>query len=224
MASDTSETPSRDVESLPAQADELVITQIPRESLKSLFYLVAGKPDSLYKVFSGLLLIAPTDLSELNYSVCAKLAHFEMVGVVTTITITHMNGLIKEFGSWAEFEATNWSGPEVTEAVTLRWDFLAKLPSYNMPQRHTATVRIGSDPSPLHMLQAIFSQDPEDVSKLDMLFAPVICRVDFINSLLAQEFINIVENWHNGRRNPTKLSSRYFRLLRHRKIIKDMIR
>jgi hypothetical protein len=209
---------------LPNRSEARLQLDVPREALKSLFYLVAGKPDSLYKLFNGPLLVNYIDLNELNEMVCEKLEHFEMMGSISAVTVNHNNGIIKEFSTWNDFESANWAGPEVTEGVSLRWDFLAKLPGYNLPQRHTATVRIASDPTPLHMLQTIFSQDPEDIDKLDTLFSPVVCRVDFINGLLAQEFINIVDRWHKGRRKPASSSLIYFKLLKYRRIIGDVIK
>ena len=43
-----------------------VIAKIPKEQLKSLFYLFAGKPDSRIKVFNKPIFIERDDIIELN--------------------------------------------------------------------------------------------------------------------------------------------------------------
>lgn len=187
------------------------VTEIPKETLKSLFYLVAGRPDSIRKSLKGEIVVTPDDIVELNRAVGKKLEHFEISGSTTSITIAYDNNTTHEFGSWAEFISTDWNDPNVTQSVTIKWDFLAKLPNYAMPQRHTATVQIQDSSLSSKLLRNMKNtlgvemgafavrSDGITVNLLDAIFPSVTCKIDFINPLLGNEFLNIVEKWHKAR-------------------------
>src|SRR5688572_16467377 len=105
-----------------------IVARLPKESLKALFYLFAGKPDSVVKVFNKPVLIAPDDLAELNGRVQEKLQQHHIEAVIPSVSVRYDKNVIKEFGTWAEFESHRWTGPEVTEELAIRWDFMVKLP------------------------------------------------------------------------------------------------
>ena len=50
-----------------------VVASMPRDQLRSMFYLFSGKPDSRIKVFDGALYLRPADITELNACVVRKL-------------------------------------------------------------------------------------------------------------------------------------------------------
>jgi hypothetical protein len=202
---------------------DTLVAEVPKEHMKSLFYLMAGRPDSLVQVFDGSLLIFKEDLLELNESVRRKLEHYQVHGIVTSVEHTLSNNITKQFGTWEEFAAANPSVPETTEAIALKWDFLVSLPTYQMPQRHTMVVRIAKSPNPRDLMHALFSKDPEEIDKFSSLVSPITCRVDFINALLAQELVNRVGEWHKARQKPSFHESILHKVYRRRDIITHLL-
>ncbi|MDZ7860956.1 MAG: hypothetical protein U5O15_09910 [Candidatus Krumholzibacteriota bacterium] len=172
---------------------------LSKEGLKSLLYLVAGKQDSNVKLFWRIICIEPEDISELNERIQEKLMQHNTKAAVASVDVMYKNGRATQFGTWPEFEDYNWHTTHVVEKASVKWDFIIQLPHYAIPQRHTLTVTLLGSFSPLHMLQAIFSKNPDQISEVEMETAPILCRVDFISHLLSDELINIVEEWVKSR-------------------------
>ncbi len=196
------------------ETDKLV-AHVERDDLKSLFYLLAGKPDSVVKVFQGNVIIDKDGLVGLEGRIRSKLDQHHVESLVATVHLGCSGRITKEFSSWQDFDAYRMDGGEKTESLTLRWDFLVKLPLYEAPQRHTLTLRIAAAPNPADVLKMMTAANPEDHSAAEYFGAPIVCRVDFINSLLSDELINIVAAWHEGLVRPPSVSSLVKWLSRH---------
>jgi hypothetical protein len=116
---------------------------------------------------------------------------------MASINFVLSNRKIKDFSTWAEFERENWDTVnEKIDAITIIWDISLKLPQYQLPQRHSMKVRIGNAIPSKDMFQLVFTSD--DISELIEMGSPGVCKVDFVNSIIALELLNIVSNWYDG--------------------------
>ena len=196
---------TRDLDHLTPQkmrrADE-VIASTPREALKAMFYMFAGKPDSIVKIFDRRIVIKIEDIEELNLRIKEKLENHRIEGVLTSVDIGYENNKIDQLSSWDEFASKNWNIADVTDHILVKWDFLIKLPQYPIPQRHTLVVRLSSGIDPRQLFQLMISKGFDELDKIDEQVAPCHCRVDFINHILSQELINVVEEWNKSRLQP----------------------
>jgi hypothetical protein len=179
-----------------------VVAKVSKETLKSLLYMVAGKPDSNIKLFRARIRIQPSDIVELNDMIQQKLSNHDVAAAITTVSVNYLSDEIEQYGVWAEFVEHKWNTHKETESITVKWDFIVKLPLYQLPQRHTVVVKIASKITPLHVMQAMFSKDPDEMENLDSEIAPCVCRIDFINHVLSDEIMRIVEQWHKARIKP----------------------
>ncbi len=203
-------------------ADDIV-AKVPKESMKALLYMLAGKPDSNIKLFHDPICITPADVIELNNLIQEKLTNHSVEAAITTVNIVYAEDEIEQYGIWAEFVDHHWSTHKETESITVKWDFFVNLPAYKLPQRHTVVLKIASELTPLHVMQAVFSKDPDEIEKLESEVAPVVCRIDFINHVLSDELMRIIENWHKALIKPLfNYSSARF-LSKHRDTIARVI-
>ncbi len=205
------------------EANNIVAT-MPKELLKSLFYVLTGKPDSMTKKFSGYVTIDKEALVDLNSQFREKLKQYPIDGITTTVTINYENHETKDFGSWQEFNTHRWTGPEVTDSIIIKWDFLARLPEYPVAQRHTSMVRISNGIGITELMQAISSGDIAEMSKLENNLAPIFCRVDFINAMMSSEILNLVEKWHKALKRPENKSSLLNKIKKYANEIANSIR
>ena len=182
--------------------DDAVVAAVPKEAFKAMFYLFAGKPDSKVKMMNRRVIITTEDLKDLNRKITDKLKLHHIDQSVSTAVVKFDKEESVEFGTWAELEGYDFKVPYITQEISLRWDFLIKLPSYAAAQRHTLTVRLASRPSPKDVFQIIFSQDPDDESEIETKLGLCMARVDFISHRLADELIDVVEEWNNSLRQP----------------------
>lgn len=186
-----------------------LVSRIPKEHLKALFYLYAGKPDSRIKVFKDSVYLEPLDIVALNECVVRKLETHNVQGQVTSVTVGFVGSEVQEYGSWAEFNAHTWPEPACIEEIVVKWDFLLQVKTYEAPQRHTLMVRVSSDMKPGKFLQLLASGNSDEFEKMDVMTAPAFCRVDFINAQISKELINEVSDWYKGRRSPALIPSVY---------------
>lgn len=194
------QTPSKSIITLPQQVEEAVQKKFPLEEFKAWFYMLSGKADSTIKFFHEPINVNRKDIIELHKTISDKLKTHQLEGVIATINITFANNTVKEFGDWNEFLNHSWTTPEITTSVLIKWDFLIKLQSSPVPQRHTVTIHISEEIEPEHFIQALFSSkiNPYNLRKE---VSPMYCRVEFINQSMSEELIAKVSDWHSSRKN-----------------------
>lgn len=201
-------------ESISSDSKSEVLARVPPQDLKALFYLFAGKPDSQYKVYRKPVLISPGDIDELNSKITRKLENHDVKMGVTSVDIGFQKNKTISFGTWKEFSQFDWKCPDVTEYIIVRWDFFVKLPSYEIPQRHTLSVKFTSQINPLEFLRIVFSNEMEEVEGIDHKVSPCVCRIDFVNHILGQELLDRVNEWYEARRSPSCISSKVLKINR----------
>ncbi|PME29091.1 hypothetical protein BCV39_03870 [Vibrio sp. 10N.286.55.E10] len=202
--------------------DPDALASLPKEKLKSLFYLFAGKPDSRIKVFHKSLYIEVSDIIELNACITRKLQTNNIHAQITNVTIGYEGSDIQEFGTWSEFEDNHWQVPEKVEEVVVKWDFMVNISGFETPQRHTLLVRISSDMKPGKFMQMMVSGNYDDFDQIDVMTAPSFCRVDFINAQISKELINEVTDWVDGRKQPALITDFYFWVKKRRQTFAEV--
>lgn len=177
------------------KSNKIITAEIPNNALSTLFSYLVGRPDSKVKMFFDPVQIKPEDIIELNREIVEKLSHYDIQAVETTVEIYYGNNVVEQYGVWDSFVSNNWKSDKETKSINVKWDFLIKLPHNETPIHHAILIKIASQLAPLHMMRAIFSLDPNELDKFEFEAAPIICRVDFINNLLADELLHLVEKW-----------------------------
>lgn len=184
---------------------EAVVATVPKDAFKAMFYLFAGKPDSKVRLLKRKIVVKPEDIHHLNVLVQDKLKLHAIEQCVTSVVVKFDRESSIEFGTWAEFEQFDWKRPYKTRELTVRWDFLIKLDTYGVPQRHTLTVRLSSPPNPQDFLRVVISQDPDGDDDIDGKLTLCIARADFISHRLADELIDVVEEWNEALPQPPEV-------------------
>ncbi len=175
------------------------IASISLDDFKAFFYLHNAKRDTEIRFLKGGKIVELSDIRSLEEQVAAKLGNHETLGQTTSITFTLANKKIKEFSTWAEFERAQWNTVnEKVQALNLSWNVLIQLPQYKSPQTHSMKVRIGNAIPPKDIIQLIFTSD--DISEVMEAESPGVCKVDFINNIVANELLFIVDEWYKGLR------------------------
>ena len=184
---------------------ESIVASVPKEAFKAMFYLFAGKPDSRSKTLNRKIQIDKQSILDLNSTITEKLKLHHIDQVVTSVVMNQKGKEAVEYGIWDTFESHDFKVPDTTESVLVKWDFLIKLDSYAAPQRHTLTVKVMKSPSPQDMLRRALTDQGDDDENSGLGVCSV--RVDFINHILADELINVVERWNRALPKCTTLPS-----------------
>lgn len=175
--------------------------KIDLDQFKSIYYLLNAKPDSQIRLLKDDKKINIEDLIELNTSVISKLKTENLETSITTITVVFKGKKVNTYNNWLEFERTNWQISDQTLSISISWDINIKLPEYELPQRHTLKLRVGSPIRPNEIFQLLMSNDKDD--ELLEAVSNGVCKVDFINAVIANELLAIIDEWYKSLRNNT---------------------
>lgn len=203
---------------------EVVATDVSTETFRSVFRLLFAGEDALFELYSGSITIGTRDLDELNSKILEKLRHFEIRGLAFSALASYENGRAQEYSSWQKFSSENWSTPDVLDSLSLTWNFSIKFPKSPKLAPHCINVRISSSIKPQHLMQAIFSKQPEDIDKIDLRLVPMSCRVNFVDHILSEELLDLVSKWHKGLRSPEFVFPFMKKIKRHSDQIQELIR
>lgn len=193
-----------------------LMNQLSKKDLKSIFYLFATKPDSRIKVFEKAVFLEYSDITDLNDCVERKLALHNIDAAITSIVIGYKGSDSCEFGTWLEFSEHHWKEPECVEEIVVKWDFIVNIKNQKIPQRHTLLFRVSDDMKPAKLMQLMASGNSDEFDEIDIMSAPAFCRVDFINSQLSRELINVVSEWYSSIKEPALISNSYYWLKKNR--------
>jgi hypothetical protein len=196
---------------------------IPLDEFKSLFYQLNAKPDTELRLLPSRKTLELADIRGINEQVSAKLRNHDLTAEIASINFILSNKRIKDYSTWAEFERENWNTVnERIESLSINWDILIKLPQYQLPQRHSMKLRIGNAIPPKDIFQLLLTSD--DVSEVMEAGSPSVCKIDFINNIIAIELLNIVSNWYEGLKNSPEPNTIQKVLKKQGKFFSEIIR
>ena len=164
-------------------------------NFKAMYYTLNATPDTQTKVFNEGKVITVNEINELLRKVDEKIKNHYTVIDQVTIYLSFNDGRNEEL-IIPEFMRKDWNIPASTKTISIKWDFYVKLPGYKVPQRHSLTVRMGSKLRIDEWLKVMM--DSENDLEIDSIMADLVCRVDFVNAVLADELINRVEEWYKS--------------------------
>lgn len=180
------------------QETSLLLNKENLQNASSLLALLHGKSDSICRLFRKEIVVGKNELSTLNEMMVAKLQLHNISVISTSIDVTFINKKIVSFKSWQDFEMHDFiKNNSATKSVFIQWDFFAMLKGYQVPQRHTVSIRIASTPNPSDVFKVLLSGGFDESHDFDIQSATMICKVDFINNTLAEELVNVAESWND---------------------------
>lgn len=165
---------------------------------KAVYQAMTAKHDCKSRLFPRNVCVSEQDLCDLNDRIADKLENYNIVGFSTSITASFRGRKSIEFSSWQEFETHKWNEPDALTAITLIWEFNIKLPKYDVPQKHLLVVKVTDGLKPEEMLNIVFAGKLENIDEIEKQICPIVARVDFINYILGDELLDIVEQWNKG--------------------------
>jgi hypothetical protein len=199
------------------------LTKEARDSLKSFFHLLVGKPDSTQQIFPRPIDVNLESLIDLNERVYEKLSSHHVDGLNVSVDAAFEDNYTMEFGSFTEFREFRWTTPRITREIRIRWQFLLSIRGFELPQQHALSVKICSDAKPIELLQAILSKHPAEDDNVAMSMAPLVCRVDFISPTLGQELVAVVGEWSKTLPSPAYPNKLVRFSTRNKRLIENII-
>lgn len=204
-----------------SQLMEITKTEEFIKNFKAVYNAMTAKPDCKSRVFLRSVIIRKEDIFTLNNMIVEKFkSHYDDAGFSINVTISFRGRDTIELTSWQAFQEHNFDENEAIDSITIVWEYYAKLPKYDVPQKHTLVVKMSDGLRPEEMINLVFAGKLENIKEIDEEISPVVARVDFINPLVGDELLALVEKWNEGLDGPEdKKSKVYFFLSKHRRKI-----
>lgn len=167
---------------------------------RTMYYQLNAKPDSISKVYTKNIIVTNEDIICLNEMIKDKITMHskEEDGYIVTITVELQNKKVLDFDCWEKYLHHQWVENDCIRSIVIKWNFNVRMPQYELPQNHTIVVKISSGLKPEELLNLILSGKIEDSENIDTNAFPVYARVDFIETLLGEEILNIISGWVRG--------------------------
>ena len=188
------------------------LPKISPEAFKAWFYLYVGRPDCTLKILGDRKKISAHSLKELNKKIIEKLNLHTLEANISSVNIKFSNGEMIDYNLWESFLEADYHKTVRTEQLEMKWDFLLRIKSDDMPQRHTLTVKLSNGLTPRDLFRLATIAWESD-AEFDVQAAVCVIRVDFISNLLADELVHIVDSWYKCLPDPNSYKS-YFRKIR----------
>lgn len=183
------------------------------DNYKSMYYMLNAKPDSDIRIFDDEKIVELYNIHEINKFVTSKLANHSVETSITSISFILDNKELLTYSNWQEFSRGEWDIINYRiKHMTITWDFSVKLPTYEIPQRHTLKLRVGAAIPPKDILQVILTSDDE--SELLLANASATAKIDFVNQIIATELLDIVQKWYEGLSATPKSSIKMVRIIK----------
>ena len=168
------------------------------QNASALLALLHGKSDSICRVFNKEIKVEKSDLQALNKMMIEKLSIHNVGTVTTSLDVTFSNKQIITFKSWPEFEDYDFALiNSETKSVFIQWDFFVLIAGFEFPQRHTVSLRITASPNPSDFFKILLNGGFDENASFDLANCTMFCKVDFINNTLAEELLNVAEQWND---------------------------
>jgi hypothetical protein len=183
--------------------DELAATtRVSKETFRKLFRVVFSGENCMVELYPREILVAIDDIRLLYKQINEKLSRQDTSPISFSAIAGYENGKSQEYGSWERFNAEDWSSPDVLHSLSLTWRFMLSLPRAEKPSLHSVNVRVSAAVSPQHVIQALFSKDPEEAEQMQLSMVTMSARIDFVDHILSQELLELISKWNKSLRSP----------------------
>mgnify|MGYP004471565567 CR=1 FL=1 len=206
---------------------ELAVAEETKElkDLKALFYRFNAKPDTTTKIYTDKVKVDLDRIQDLNERIIEKLQlHYVEAGFISSIIISFSDRKTISFDCWETFCQHKWNEASSVKSIVMIWDFSVKLLGYENPQRHKLTVKLSAGLRPEELLNLIMTGKIDNLDELDSDQFPIIAQMDFIDTQLCDEFINIVTEWVNSLEKTSHKKNKIMLFFRkHRKFVAEYV-
>jgi len=174
-------------------------TSISRDDLRSLFYVFSKKANTISQNFYGKSIIKKDDIIELSSKIFEKLKLNQVDMCTCCIVVALKNNKFLEFGGLEKFTEHTFDEGDVVENIVLKFNFLMNI-DRSVPQHYSMNIRLAGSMSPMFLLRHIFNQVQNDFDDIENMLPSSIVNIDYVEAIMSDELILIVENWYKSRR------------------------
>ena len=182
------------------------------ENFKAFYYMINANTDCKSIVYSKSIRVDKEDLNDLCTKVVDKFQNnYTDDGYKINVHLSFSDNKTVNFVTWDAFLQYQFPVAKLS-SIVIEWEYMLKMPNYRLPQLHKLIVKISDGIRPEEMLNLLISGRLEDMDEFEQGVYPVAARVDFVNNVISDELLQIVNNWAEGVRLNDKNRNFLFKL------------
>ena len=181
------------------QDSQLVV--VDHESKRNALVLTIASPaqNSVTQLYPERVQVSAIAIESLHRKLSEKLRLHQISVVKADFSIKFENDRTIAIDSIESFCKLDNEIDLLTYVVNARWSFVFDPFGEGDKHIHSISVRVSERPNPGLIFQKVFSGRSEDLDSLDgEAFAPVSCKVDFLESRFSTELLVVVTEWVNS--------------------------
>lgn len=135
-------------------------------------------------------------IEDLHNKVLSKLRMHRVAQVQPNFVVRFENDRSRSLDSIEQLLKLDDNVSQLTQVITARWSFVIDPSGDGDKHIHSIFVRMSERPNPGMIFQRLASGRSEDLDSLDgEAFAPVFCKIDFLEGQFSSELLSLVESW-----------------------------
>jgi len=182
-----------------AQESQLVI--VDHESNRNAIVLTIASPsrNSVTQLYPERVQMSARSMEDLHRKLSEKLRLHQIFEIRANFSINFENDRTVAIDSIEQFCRLDDKIDLLTHVVNARWSFVFDPFGGGDEHVHSISVRISERPNPALIFQRFVSGRTEDLDSFDgEAFAPISCKIDFIENRFSTELLAVVTEWVNS--------------------------
>ena len=171
---------------------------VDQDSERNALVLTIASParNSVTQLYKERVQVVARSFEDLNRKVVSKLQLHRIHEVRTTFSIQFANDRTVVVNSIDDFCSQDRKVDLLTKVVTAKWLFVFDSTGQGEDHVHSIAVRVSERPNPGLVFQHFLSGHDEDLDSLDGdIFAPISCKIDFLESRFSSELLAVITEW-----------------------------
>lgn len=158
--------------------------------------IASAAKNSVSQSFSARAQVSSASILELHKKLVEKLKLHRISQVQASALVRYVDDRAFTFESIKDFAENDFQVDMCTAVLTFKWSFIMDVNGDGSQHMHSIYLRVSERPNPGLIFQKVFSKHNDDIDSFDNgIFAPISCKVDFLDGQFGDEVLNIVKNW-----------------------------
>lgn len=165
------------------------------QQFQTIYHKITGKKEQIRKYYSEPYQINFKDIEDLHFKILQAAEPYPIAAHNESVTLVYIDDSNPVLSSFQKFKIQSSAGNTPIKSITLEYNIAIKATQSNDINSYTIKVDIASG-------IAIFSEIKKEVPKFvwrDLGFRTGKCTVEYVDYAIAQNFINVINAWFEGR-------------------------
>jgi hypothetical protein len=158
--------------------------------------IASAAKNSVSQSFSARAQVSINSITDLHKKLIEKLRLHRISQVQTSVLVRYVDDRAFTFESMDDFVRSDFHTEMCTSVLTIKWSFIIDVDGGGSQHMHSVYLRISERPNPGLIFQKVFSKHNDDIDSFDNgMFAPISCKVDFLDGQFGGEILGLVQKW-----------------------------